>query len=495
MNNMFNKEALNVKVIQDNEVENIINSILCDSNLDLQEKLSNIEKFIIQDSYQYGYIPTQIKQVQNYIREEDWRVNENSNTGYSHNGLLLNASGYMIKEYMRYQLNKIDPNISEASRDGDIHIHDLTMSTCCYCYGGDIKEILLNGFRSYDEDATKSKAPKHLDTALMQICNSIFVLSTENAGAISFNDLDIYLAYFIMKDELSYDQVEKAVEKFVFNLCCKSRNGGQSPFSNIGLSLTVDPIKDNPAIFNGKLLDVTYGDLVKDYNYQYYIDMFNEAFINVMMNSCEGGTFPFPIPTFNITDESILDTYIGTLICKLTAKYGTPYFGNYLTTDLDPTEVRSMCCRLNLNLKDLKKHMGNAFLTESNTGSIGVVTLNLGRYGYLANNKEEFFNLIKYYANLAKKSLVFKRKFITEQYHNNMYPYTKIFLKDKAYKAFFSTIGVLGGHEACMNLLGKGIETEEGKAFMIETLNYLLDICQEFTNETGDLFNLEATPI
>lgn len=873
--------------------------ILNDSSIDLVEKMQRLERYLNIEGPTLGFKPKTVKNVEEYLEQNTWKVQENANMGYCHNAMILHTAGSNIKDYIMYRLNKIDPDISKAFIDGDIHIHDSTLGTCCYCYGGDIKHILLHGFGNEQPNAMDSLPPKHFDVALSQICNAVFCITGEVAGAVSFNDIDVYLAYYILKDNLTYGEVKQAISSFIFNLCVKSRLGGQSPFSNVGLSLNIDHIKDDPVLYAGKYLDITYGQIE---NYQHYVDMFNLAFIDVMTteSTTEAG-FSFPIPTYNVSSKKVLEGEVGTAICKMTAKLGTPYFANYISTDLDPTEVRSMCplhgntkvlirpiinnerqtiisvtinelttfdidgfevydkgdwhkatlieviprdgdcftigltngvrntfdgnhlqpyktssksitdtlpirelisnitnvyfpidnninyktstdveyfrseglswykvlymseyhphegekfycfqvdsdrhlftlsdglvthnCRLNLNLKTLSKHMGQSYLANPNTGcydditevlsisgwklfkdlnkddkvlsqntetkvcdwyditeqfeyaydgelvainnkcvdlcitpnhnqylnnyknnpfvtaeelipgmciplisndncnpklnndefemykcrllsndlptdlfhsgsgvqiiellniffknkivdelnnemvyctsnkdevdylqvliqlagfasfvelsddiyklhikfivysklqqedistvryigkvycvtvephhtlcvrrnnkvcwsgnSIGVVTLNLGRYGYIAKSKEQFKELISKNVSLAVKSLEFKRNFIERKLKEGLYPYVRYYLGERGFKSFFSTLAIVGGHEACMNLLGYGIDTPEGKSFMEDTLQYMLELCELHTERTGSLYNLEASP-
>ncbi len=422
--------------------------------------------------------------IDDYLGKADWRVSENANMTHSFQGLMLHLSGTV---QARYALEKYPEEIRLAHEHGYFHIHDLSFGLAGYCAGWSLRDLLLEGF-SLEGRASAGPA-KHFDTALGQMNNFLGTLQNEWAGAQAFNNVDTYLAPFVRKDGLSYDQVRQAMQKFVFNLNTTSRWGGQSPFTNLTFDL-VPPkhIAKEAVIVGGELQDDTYDD------YREEMLMINKAFLEVMLGGdYHGRIFSFPIPTYNITEDFPWDSEIGELLLKLTAKYGVPYFQNFINSDLSPEDVRSMCCRLQMDLRELRKKTGGLFGAGDLTGSIGVVTLNLPKLAYLANSEDDFLDLISEYATMAKNSLEYKRKLISDNLENGMFPWSKRYLKN-GYKGHFSTIGILGGHEACMNLIGKGIHTDSGIRLMRRTLNHLRRLTSDFQEETGNMYNLEATP-
>jgi len=424
------------------------------------------------------------KIIDEYMDKTDWRVHENANLSHSFQGLMLHLSGSV---QARYALEKYPQEIREAHNLGYFHIHDLSFGLAGYCAGWSLRDLLLEGFNL--EGRCSAGPAKHFDSALGQMVNFLGTLQNEWAGAQAFNNVDTYLAPFIAHDKLSYDEVKQAIQKFVFNLNTTSRWGGQSPFTNITFDL-VPPqhIASEPVIIGGELQESTYGEFEEEMTW------INKAFLEVMLEGdYHGRIFSFPIPTYNVTKDFPWESEVGELILKLTGKYGAPYFQNFINSDLKPEDVRSMCCRLQMDLRELKNRTGGLFGAGDLTGSIGVVTLNLPKLAYLAQNEEDFINLITEYAELAKDSLEFKRKLIADNLEKNMFPFTKRYLK-VGYKNHFSTIGLVGGHEACMNLLGKGIESAEGTRLMIRVLQHLRELCKKFQEETGNLYNLEATP-
>ena len=425
------------------------------------------------------------KVMDGYLDQIDWRVNENSNSGYSLSGLLMHAAGSVVANYV---LTKIYPKeIAEAHRNGDFHIHDLSMGIAGYCAGWSLKQLLLEGFNGV-EGKIEASPPRHLETALGQMVNFLGTLQNEWAGAMAFSSFDTYLAPFVRKDNLSYREVKQAIQQFVFSLNVASRWGGQTPFTNITLDWVVpEDMKEEPAIVGGKLMDFTYADVQKE------MDMINKAFIEVMMaGDASGRPFTFPIPTYNITEDFDWDSENSYLLFKMTAKYGLPYFQNFINSDLDPGDVRSMCCRLQLNLKELRAKTGGLFGSGESTGSIGVVTLNMPRIGYLSDTKEEFFERISELMELAKESLEIKRKVVERNMENGLLPYTKRYLG--TLNNHFSTIGLVGMNEALLNFMGKDIGTEEGRKFAVEVLNFMREKLEQFQEETGHIYNLEATP-
>ena len=422
--------------------------------------------------------------IDNYLSKADWRVAENANMAHSFQGLMLHLSGTV---QARYVLEKYPEEVRSAHDHGYFHIHDLSFGMAGYCAGWSLRDLLLEGFNL---DGRSSAGPaKHFDSALGQMVNFLGTLQNEWAGAQAFNNVDTYLAPFIRHDGLSYQQVRQAVQKFVFNLNTTSRWGGQTPFTNLSFDLAPPKhLAREAVIVGGKLLDATHGE------FQAEMDMFNQAFLEVM---AEGDyfdqIFSFPIPTYNVTEDFPWESPIGTKLLELTAKYGAPYFQNFINSDLSPEDVRSMCCRLQMDLRELRNKVGGLFGAGDLTGSIGVVTLNLPKLAYLAQGEEDFLDLLGEYATLAKDALEFKRKLIQDYLDRGMFPYSARYLKN-GYKGHFSTIGLVGGHEACLNILGKGIETEAGVRLMTRALNHLREITSRFQEETGHLYNLEATP-
>ncbi len=423
--------------------------------------------------------------VEGYISKEDWRVKENSNTDYSFSGLMLYTAGEMIGEYV---LNNIySKEISDAHKKGYFHIHDLAFGIIPYCAGWYLKDLLLRGFGGVPGKIS-ARPPKHLDTAVAQIVNFLGTMQMEFAGAQAFSSVDTYLAPFIRADNLSYREVKQNMQRLIYGLNIPSRWGSQTPFTNFTFDLV--PPKDlgkEHAVFGGKELSSTYDE------YQEEMDIINRAFIEIMMEGdANGRIFTFPIPTYNLLPEFDWDSEIASLLFKMTAKYGTPYFQNYIGSDLDPMSIRAMCCRLQLDINELRRRGNGLFGSGELTGSIGVVTINLNRLGYEAKDEDEFFEKLRKYMDLAKESLEIKREIINENLHRNLLPYTKIYLGH--FKNHFSTIGLIGMHEALMNLFGYGIQEVEGLKFAIKTLQFMRDVIRHYQDETGNLYNLEATP-
>lgn len=467
------------------QVQNMVEEVLMDSRLHHVAK-----KFILyrdnrrrlrnqKDAY------LDIKDtIDEYLEKSDWRVAENANMTHSFQGLMLHLSGTI---QARYALEKYPEEIRQAHEHGYFHIHDLSYGLAGYCAGWSLRDLLLEGFNL--EGRSCAGPARHFDTVLGQMVNFLGTLQNEWAGAQAFNNVDTYLAPFIRHDDLSYEEVRHAMQKFVFNLNTTSRWGGQSPFTNLSFDL-VPPkhIAKEAVIIGGELQDSTYGEYAEE------MEMVNRAFLEVMVNGDQHNRiFSFPIPTYNVTEDFPWDSKIGHTLLDLTAKYGVPYFQNFINSDLNPEDVRSMCCRLQMDLRELRNKVGGLFGAGDLTGSIGVVTLNLPKLAYLAQGEEDFLDLIEEYAIQAKNSLEFKRKLIQTNLDNGMFPWSRRYLKN-GYKGHFSTIGLLGGHEACLNLLGKGIETPSGVRLMTRVLNHLRDLTSQFQEETGSLYNLEATP-
>ncbi len=423
--------------------------------------------------------------ISSYLDQLDWKVKENSNEQFSFSGLLLYVSGKVIKNYV---LNEIyTPAISEAHKKGFMHIHDLSHGCIGYCSGWSLKNLLLKGFGGIKGKAD-CKPAKHMGTVVHQMINFIGCLQMEFAGAQAFSSVDTLLAPFVREDGLNYKQVKQCMQQLVFSLNIPSRWGSQYPFSNLTFDWVVpEDYKKEKAIVGGKRLDYTYSDLQKE------MDMINKAFLEIMLEGdANGRIFSFPIPTYNLTRDFNWESENAELLFDVTAKYGTPYFQNYIGSNLDPKSIRAMCCRLNLNQLELMNRPGSMWGPGDNTGSIGVATINVNRLAYLAKDKEEFFDLIKKYMILAKDSLEIKRNIISKNLENGLMPYTKIYLG--TFRNHFSTIGLCGMHEACHNLISKGIGSPEGKELAVDTLKYMKSILREFQNETGNLYNLEATP-
>lgn len=422
--------------------------------------------------------------IDSYLDKSDWRVSENANMAHSFQGLMLHLSGSV---QARYSLEKYPEEVRQAHEHGYFHIHDLSFGLAGYCAGWSLRDLLLEGFNL--EGRCSSGPPKHFDAALGQMVNFLGTLQNEWAGAQAFNNVDTYLAPLVRHDAMTYDEVKQAMQKFVFNLNTTSRWGGQSPFTNLTFDLAPPAhIAPEAVIIGGKLQDSTYGE------YAVEMEMINRAFLEVMLvGDYHGRIFSFPIPTYNITPDFPWESEVGELLLKLTAKYGVPYFQNFINSDLKPEDVRSMCCRLQMDLRELRKRTGGLFGAGDLTGSIGVVTLNLPKLAYLAQGEEDFLDLVGEYASLAKDSLEFKRKMVTDNMDKGMFPFSRRYLKN-GFRSHFSTIGILGGHEACLNLLGKGIETEAGIRLMVRTLEHLRELTVRFQEETGNLYNLEATP-
>ncbi|MFH7835078.1 MAG: ribonucleoside triphosphate reductase [Candidatus Aenigmatarchaeota archaeon] len=432
--------------------------------------------------------------VDSYINKIDWQVYENSNMTYSLQGLNFYLSSEVLKNYW---LNKIyPPNIRNAYKKGDIHIHDLGMLST-YCVGWDLYELLLKGFTGAPGKITSSPA-KHFESILGQIVNFFYTLQGEAAGAQAFSNFDTLLAPFIRYDKLTYSEVKQCIQSFIFNLNVPTRVGFQTPFTNLTLDLIPSSIyKDYPVIIGGKPQKETYKEFQKE------MDMINKALLEVFLEGdASGRIFTFPIPTYNITQEFLKysNKEIKELLWKVAGKYGNMYFANFLNSSISPEDSRSFCCRLRLDLSQIKK--GGIFSSNPKTGSIGVVTINLPAIGYQATNKEDFFKRLDEMLELAKESLELKRKLIEKLTEENLYPYSKFYLQDikerfgSYWRNHFSTIGIIGMNECILNFTkGKeDIASEYGINFSIEVLNYIRNKIEKFTQETNHFFNLEATP-
>lgn len=430
--------------------------------------------------------------VDHYIQRLDWKIKENSNMCYSLQGLNNYISSDVTSEYW---LNKIyPPQVRQAHKQGDLHIHDLSLLSV-YCVGWDLKDLLKNGFKGV-EGKVESAPPKHLRSALGQIVNFFYTLQGEAAGAQALSNFDTLLAPFVREDALTYDKVKQAMQEFVFNINIPTRVGFQTPFTNITMDLYVPSIlKDHPVIVGGRERDVTYAD------FQPEMDLINRAFADVMMaGDAKGRVFTFPIPTYNITPDFDWNNPNLDLVWQMTAKYGVPYFSNFVNSDMSPEDARSMCCRLRLDNRELLKRGGGLFGANPLTGSIGVVTINLPRIGYQADGEKDFFRILEERVRLAAESLAIKRKVLEKFTERNLYPYSRFYLReikqgsDLYWKNHFSTIGIIGMNEACLNFMGKDIGTMEGQAFALKVMDALRALLSQFQDESGDFFNLEATP-
>lgn len=420
-----------------------------------------------------------------YLSQSDWRVNENANVNYSLGGLILHNSGTITANY--WLENIYSPEIAAAHINADFHIHDLSMFSG-YCAGWSLRQLIEEGLGGV-EGKISSKPARHLYTLVFQMVNFLGIMQNEWAGAQAFSSFDTYMAPFVRADHMNYPEVKQAIQSFIFGVNIPSRWGSQAPFTNITLDWVVpEDLKNKPAIVGGEQYEnYTYGDFQEEMN------MINKAFLEIMLEGdANGRGFQYPIPTYNVTKDFDWESENAKLLFEITAKYGTPYFQNFVNSDLNPSDVRSMCCRLQLDKRELRKKGGGLFGADEFTGSIGVVTINLPRIGYLTKTKEEFFQRLTHFMNLAAESLETKRKVINRLMANGLFPYTKRYLKHL--DNHFSTIGINGMNECLLNFLGKDITTEEGTAFTIEILDFMRKKLADFQEETGSLFNLEATP-
>jgi len=425
------------------------------------------------------------KVVEGYVNREDWRVNENSNTGYSFSGLMLHVAGHALAEYT---LEHVYPKeISDAHRKGYFHIHDLSFGIIPYCAGWYLKDLLLRGFGGVP-GKINAKPPRHLDTAVAQMINFLGTMQMEFAGAQAFSSVDTYLAPFVRADGLSYREVKQNMQRLIYGLNIPSRWGSQTPFTNFTFDIVPpEDLGKEHAVVGGRELSSTYDE------YREEMDMINRAFMEVMMEGdANGRIFTFPIPTYNLLPDFDWESEISDLLFRMTAKYGTPYFQNYIGSDLDPRSIRAMCCRLQLDLKELRSRGNGLFGSGELTGSIGVVTINMNRLGYESKDEDEFFEKLLNYMQLAKESLEIKREIVKENLRRGLLPFTKIYLGH--FNNHFSTIGLIGMHEALMNLFGFGIYEKDGLIFAIKTLKFMREVLRKFQDETGNLYNLEATP-
>ena len=473
------------------EIQDIVERVLLDSPfyktakayILYREQHNQIRKITIREH---------LDLMENYIGRMDWKVKENSNMSYSLQGLNNYISSGITAEYW---LNRIyPPRVRESHERGDLHIHDLSLLSV-YCVGWDLQDLLLEGFKGVS-GKVESLPPRHLRTALGQMVNFFYTLQGEAAGAQAMSNFDTLLAPFVREDNLGYKEVKQALQEFVFNINIPTRVGFQTPFTNITMDLVVPSIlKDSPVVIGGEYREETYAD------YQHEMDMINNAFAEVMMDGdAKGRVFTFPIPTYNITEDFNWDNENLENVWKMTGKYGIPYFSNFVNSDMSPDDARSMCCRLRLDNRELQKRGGGLFGANPLTGSIGVVTINLPRLGHTADTEQVFMDKLDDLIKIAGESLSIKRKVLEKFTDGNLYPYSKFYLrkiKESAgcfWRNHFSTIGILGMNEACINFMGKGIASQEGQAFSIRVMDHLRAKIEEMQVETGEMFNLEATP-
>lgn len=427
------------------------------------------------------------KLVDSYVKIEDWRVKENSTVTYSVGGLILSEAGAVTANYWLSQI--YDDEIANAHKNGDIHLHDLSMLTG-YCAGWSLKQLIQEGLGGIEGKITSSPA-KHLSTLCNQMVNFLGIMQNEWAGAQAFSSFDTYLAPFVKVDNLSYDEVKQCVQSFVYGVNTPSRWGTQAPFTNITLDWEVPvDLAELPALVGGQEMDFKYKDCKKE------MDMVNKAFLEIMIEGdANGRGFQYPIPTYSITrDFNWAETENNKMLFEMTAKYGTPYFSNYVNSDMEPSDVRSMCCRLRLDLRELRKKSGGFFGSGESTGSVGVVTINLPRIAYLSESKEDFYARLDHLMDIAARSLKVKRETITKLLNNGLYPYTKRYLG--TFDNHFSTIGLIGMNETGLNAkwLAKDLTHKETQEFAKEVLNHMRTRLSDYQEEYGDLYNLEATP-
>ncbi|MCQ2955786.1 MAG: ribonucleoside triphosphate reductase [Opitutales bacterium] len=424
------------------------------------------------------------KTMEDYLHQSDWRVHENSSMHYSVGGLILHNAGAITANYW---LSRIyDEKIAQAHKNGDFHLHDLSMFSG-YCAGWSLRQLLELGVSGV-EGKVGSKPAKHFSTAIWHIINFLGTMQNEWAGAQALSSFDTYLAPFVKQDHLTFEQVKQCIQSFVFSMNTSSRWGSQPPFSNITLDwVCPKDLADKKVIVGGKECDFCYKDCQKE------IDMINRAFLEVMLEGdANGRGFAYPIPTYNITKDFNWEGENADLLFTMAAKYGTPYFQNFINSDLNPSDVRSMCCRLSLDKRELRRRGGGLFGADEFTGSIGVVTINMPRLGYLSTSEAEFFQRLDTLMDLAKDSLECKRKVIQSWLDQGLFPYTKRYLH--TFNNHFSTIGLVGMHECCLNFLHQSIASEAGHAFVQRVLLHMRDRLRDYQEKTGNLYNLEATP-
>ena len=487
LNHKFSEKHPSVEQIQD-----IVEEVLI-----INKYVKTAKAYILYRSQhtqlrELGHLMKNVEMIDGYLDNQDWRIKENANMAYSLQGLNTHISSIIISQYW---VNKIYPSaLGEAHRSGDLHLHDLN-TLGAYCVGWDLQDLLLSGFTGVS-GKIESKPPKHFRTALGQIVNYIYTLQGETAGAQAFSNFDTYLAPFIRYDNLDHNEVKQAMQEFLFNMNVPTRVGFQTPFSNITMDLNPpDFLKNQPVIIGGKPMKETYGEFQKE------MDLLNQVFTEVMVEGdASGRVFTFPIPTYNITKDFDWESDTAKGIFEMTAKYGIPYFSNFINSDMSPDDARSMCCRLRLDNRELRKRGGGLFGANPLTGSIGVVTINLPRIGYLAKDEEQYFQKLSVLMDLASQSLEAKRKVLETFTERGLYPYTKFYLRNiyeangEYWKNHFGTIGLIGMNESIINFLGTDLLSEEGQKFAEKVLEFMRNKLTQYQQETGNVYNLEATP-
>ena len=475
------------------EIQDLVENMLIENGHARTAKAYILYRKQHQDQRELAALLSDADLVDQYLEIEDWRVRENSNMSYSLQGLNNYLSSTVVAKYWIIRI--YPPNIADAHFSGDMHIHDLGVLGA-YCVGWDLRELLMSGFGGVS-GKIESKPAKHFRTALGQIVNFFYTLQGEAAGAQAFSTFDTYLAPFIRSDHLSQKEVEQGLQEFFFNMNVPTRVGFQTPFTNVTLDLTVpDFMKDEQVVMCGSTVDsLAYGDLQPE------LDMFNSAFAEVMsQGDSKGRVFTFPIPTYNITRDFNWDSPVCEKIFEVTAKYGVPYFSNFINSDMKPSDVRSMCCRLRIDNRELHKRGGGFFGANPLTGSIGVVTLNLPRIGYLATDEDDFVARLESLMEIARDSLEIKRKVLEKFTENGLYPYSRRYLHNVKERSglywtnHFSTIGIVGMNEAIMNLFGVSIASGDGTAFAQRVLSFMRNKLLKFQEDTCSIYNLEATP-
>jgi len=489
---ILEKELKRSEIPSVEQVQDVVEHVLVEDGHAKTAKAYILYRKQHHDMREIGGLLKDIDVVDDYLSMLDWKVNENSNMSYSLQGLNVYATESIISHYW---LNKIyPPEIGDAHTKGLFHIHDLG-TLGAYCVGWDLKDLLLLGFKGVS-GKIESKPAKHFSTALMQIVNYLYTLQGEAAGAQALSNFDSLLAPFIKKDNLPYETVKQEMQKFMFNMNVPTRVGFQSPFTNITMDLTVPSYMiEEPAIIGGELTDNNYSE------YSDEMDMVNQAFAKIMYDGdAKGRPFTFPIPTYNITKDFNWNNEGLTPLWDMTAKYGIPYFSNFINSDMKPDDARSMCCRLRLDNRELRKRGGGLFGANPKTGSIGVVTLNMPRIGYLAKDDTDFFERLDALMILARQSLEIKRDLIENLTASGLHPYSRFYLSDvkktfgEYWKNHFSTIGLIGMNDALLNFMNKSIADLEGKTFAEKVMDYMRQRIADFQEETGNIFNLEATP-
>jgi len=489
---ILEKELKRSEIPSVEQVQDVVEQVLVEDGHAKTAKAYILYRKQHHDMREIGGLLKDIDVVDDYLSMLDWKVNENSNMSYSLQGLNVYATESIISHYW---LNKIyPPEIGDAHTKGLFHIHDLG-TLGAYCVGWDLKDLLLLGFKGVS-GKIESKPAKHFSTALMQIVNYLYTLQGEAAGAQALSNFDSLLAPFIKKDNLPYETVKQEMQKFMFNMNVPTRVGFQSPFTNITMDLTVPSYMiEEPAIIGGELTDNNYSE------YSDEMDMVNQAFAKIMYDGdAKGRPFTFPIPTYNITKDFNWNNEGLTPLWDMTAKYGIPYFSNFINSDMKPDDARSMCCRLRLDNRELRKRGGGLFGANPKTGSIGVVTLNMPRIGYLAKDDTDFFERLDALMILARQSLEIKRDLIENLTASGLHPYSRFYLSDvkktfgEYWKNHFSTIGLIGMNDALLNFMNKSIADLEGKTFAEKVMDYMRQRIADFQEETGNIFNLEATP-